>query len=94
MICAKLHPLISNTLWEQLSLFTPPNVEIYRISYEYLHTEYKVNPINNVLSNKTLNVLGQLENIEQQLKSCIKRDQNNNIVSTYNSSFTNFNKKI
>lgn len=89
-ICVKLHPLISNTFWKQLSIYSVPEYEHLAVSYQNLHTMYQ-KIVNNDLCNRTVDVQKQIINIKEQLENCIGNNAKNNLELTNNSCFTEFN---
>lgn len=92
VICAKLHPIISNSFWEQINSYSSSLVGHYVINYQSLHTKYTKETVNNLLCFKTSSTLRTLESIGQEMEICIGYDADDNSESN-GSCFAEFNRQ-
>lgn len=89
-IYAKLHPEISNIYWEQMRTYNLDSVQSFVVNVQSFYLSE--NPKNNSVCNRMSSTLNLLKIIEQQIKTCNKYNEENELESTDTSCFTEFNK--
>lgn len=90
-VCAKLHPVVLNSFWEQQSLYYSPEMELYGIDYQHLYTSLPSQPVQNLLCHETSVTLNTMEIMENEMRSCIEKNQINDIENPYDSCFPHYN---